>query len=161
MMILSIFTIAISAEETNVVESSGTVFNYTTYTVDGTTMAAITGYVSGNSDFIIPEKIGDYVVCKISSKAFNDNNVITSVVIPNCVTTIEELAFRNCDMLMSVVIPDSVTTIGDCAFENCDQLTDVVIGNSVNYWGGWCFANNPKLTNLTFNEGLVHIGKRT
>lgn len=43
---------------------------------------------------------------------------ITSVNIPNSVTTIGNNAFKNCD-LTSITIPNSVTTIGTDAFMNC------------------------------------------
>jgi hypothetical protein len=39
--------------------------------------------------------------------------------------------FRNCTSLTSVTIPDSVTTIGYYAFDNCTSLTNITIPNSV------------------------------
>ena len=40
-------------------------------------------------------------------------------------------AFRGCSGLTSVTIPDSVTSIGNWAFYGCSGLTSVTIGNSV------------------------------
>ena len=44
---------------------------------------------------------------------------LTSVNIPNSVTSIGESAFANCYDLTSVTIPSSVKSIGDGAFQNC------------------------------------------
>ena len=39
---------------------------------------------------------------------------LTSVTIPNSVTSIGDEAFDGCTSLTSVTIPNSVTSIGDC-----------------------------------------------
>ncbi|MDY6408366.1 MAG: leucine-rich repeat domain-containing protein, partial [Prevotella sp.] len=51
---------------------------------------------------------------------------LTSVAIPNSVTTIGEYAFFGCSGLTSVIIPNSVTTIGEYAFDGCSGLTSVI-----------------------------------
>ena len=56
---------------------------------------------------------------------------LTSINIPNSVTTIGEGAFYGCDSLTSINIPDSVTTIGNCAFACCKSLTSISIPSSV------------------------------
>ena len=57
---------------------------------------------------------------------------------------IGESAFRNCDKLTSVTIPNGVTTIGDWAFSNCGALTSIYIPQSVTYLGDnvWTFSTN-------------------
>ena len=45
--------------------------------------------------------------------------MLTSVTIPDSVTSIEEDAFSGCTRLTSVTIPDSVTSIGEDAFYGC------------------------------------------
>ena len=47
--------------------------------------------------------------------------------------------FSRCSSLTSVTIPNSVTSIGDVAFYNCSGLTSVTIGNSVTSIGVWAF----------------------
>ena len=50
---------------------------------------------------------------------------LTSITIPNSVTSIGQSAFGDCRSLTSVTIPSSVTYIGDVAFALCFNLTSI------------------------------------
>ena len=56
---------------------------------------------------------------------------VTSITIPNSVTSIGSNAFRECVGLTSFTIPNSVTSIGSNAFRDCVGLTSFTIPNSV------------------------------
>ena len=56
---------------------------------------------------------------------------MSSIVIPDGVTSIGSSAFYYCSSLSSIVIPDSVTSIGSSAFYNCSSLSSIVIPNGV------------------------------
>ena len=58
--------------------------------------------------------------------AFSQCSGLTSVTIPNSVTSIGEKAFRDCSGLTSITIPNSVTSIGDYAFFDCSDLTSII-----------------------------------
>ena len=64
---------------------------------------------------------------------------------------LEISAFSSCSKLTSVTIPDSVTSIGTNAFYNCYRLTNVIIGNSVTNIGDGVFTGCTSLSTITVN----------
>ncbi len=82
---------------------------------------------------------------------------LTSIIIPNSVTTIGEGAFKECYNLTSITIPYSVTKIGKTAFFGC-PLTSITIPNSVTTIEegafSWCFG----LTSVTIPYSVTTIG---
>ena len=69
-------------------------------------------------------KAGTRVICDY---AFFRCSGLTSITIPNSVTSIGDHAFVDCSGLTSVAIPNSVTSIGYRAFEGCDGLQSIII----------------------------------
>ena len=94
--------------------------------------------------------IGDY--------AFAGCDALTSITIPNSVTSIGDRAFRNCSSLTSVAIPNSVTSIGERAFGDCSALTSVTIGNSVTSIGHYAFEYCRSLTSVIIPNSVTSIG---
>ena len=114
------------------------------YTVIGATNdVQVEGCAAGpcsSSDVVIPATAVDsgtiYDIKIIGDSAFSEN-ALTSVIIPDSVTSIgADAFFRNA--LTSVIIPESVTTIGGRAFFR-NALTSVIIPDSVTTIGGGCF----------------------
>ena len=87
-----------------------------------------------------PTTIGDSVFYNCTS--------LTSITIPNSVTSLGNASFRQCAVLTSITIPDSVTTIGNSVFAECTGLTSVTIGNSATFIGNSVFNNCENLTNI-------------
>ncbi len=85
-----------------------------------------------------------------NKKLYINNELVTSITIPNGVTAIPSYAFSDCSGLTSVTIPDSVTSIGYEAFYY-SGLTSVTIGNSVTSIGDRAFFYCTELTSITFN----------
>ena len=82
---------------------------------------------------------------------FSGCTSLTSVTIPNSVTSIGYHAFRGCSSLTSVSIGNSVTSIDDFAFENCTSLTSITIPDSVTSIDSYAFCNCTSLTSVTVN----------
>ncbi len=83
---------------------------------------------------------------------------ITSITIPNSVTSIGTNAFYGCRGLTSVTIPNSVISINLSAFNGCTGLTSVTIGNSVTSIGGSAFKDCTGLTSITIPDSVTTIG---
>ena len=83
---------------------------------------------------------------------------LTSVTIPNSVTTIGGSAFSGCSALTSVNIPNSVTTTGGSAFSGCSALTSVTIPNSVTKIDNHTFEYCSTLTSINIPNSVTTIG---
>jgi len=70
---------------------------------------------------------------------------LSSITIPNNVTSIDNNAFQNCNNMSSVTIGEKVSNISSGAFANCQQLTDV-----------FCLAENvPNTASDAFNYSYI------
>lgn len=84
---------------------------------------------------------------------------LTSITIPENITSIGRCAFSGCDGLMNITIPDSVTSIGSAAFEHCSGLTSIVIPDSVTSIDHWAFQYCTGLTSATIGNGVKSISR--
>ena len=119
------------------------------------------------TDVVIPPEINGYQITTISRGSFcsrrygsygdiycEKGNNITSIVIPDTITTIESYAFEY-NNLTNVIIPNSVTKISIFAFDN-NQLTNVILPDSLTTIEDSVFAHN-KLTNITIPDSVTTI----
>ena len=91
------------------------------------------------------------------SNAFIDCGELTSIEIPNSVTTIGIAAFENCSKLTSVDIPNGVTTIPLRAFRGCTKLKNVNIPNSVTKILAFAFQECTELKNISIPNSVEEI----
>ncbi len=99
-----------------------------------------------------------YTVVEVGYLSFSEVKGITSITIPETVTTIAGAAFWE-SSLSEITIPSSVTTIGESAFENTN-LTEIVIPESVLSLGDDMLSLCASLESVTLNNNPTAIPAR-
>ena len=120
--------------------------------------AMVTDYLSGITSIEIAQYYENVPVKVIKAGAFKDER-ISSIIIPNGVTTIESSAFEG-SRIKTIVLPDSVTTIGDDAFKGCAMLRELTLSSGVITIANGAFEGCTALTKITIPDGIEAIGDR-
>lgn len=102
------------------------------------------------------ENIEGKPVTKIGTDAFAYCS-LTSITIPDSVTSIGEYAFDGCKSLASITIPDSVTYIGYSAFDGCRSLASITIPDSVTHISQYAFNGCSSLKSITIPDSVISI----
>ena len=132
--------------------------DYIFYTCEGVNYLIY--YKGDETELVFPESYKGQGYA-IADYFFLDNKLVTSIVIPDCVTAIGMNAFRFCEKLETVVIGSGVKNIASGAFYACNALTSLTIENT----SGWKAdktsitsaeltdtANAAKLFSVTYNN---------
>ncbi len=99
-------------------------------------------YFTYNTQIASFEELQYFIgLSSISNYAFLNCSGLSSIVLPNTVTTIGNFAFEGCSSLTGdLTIPNTVTSIGRCAFEGCSGLSgSLTIPESVATIGEYAF----------------------
>ncbi len=138
------------------------------YTANATEVT-ISGYTGAGGALTIPSSIDGLPVKNIGS-AFNSNTSLSSVTIPNSVTSIGEEAFYYCTGLTSVVVDEANPNYSSVAgvLFNKSQTTLIqypggkiggyTIPSSVTSIGNWAFNYCSGLTSVTIPSSVTSIG---
>ena len=152
------------ADTVHGLESSGYCGDNATYQVsrDGTLTISGSGKIRmpyGVNDFSKIVFAPDSNITSIGKNCFQDCDLITTVILPDTVQTIEDGAFSTCEDLEYVYIPEGVTYIGKGAFYTCDELAYVKVPDSVESIGKEAFDRCPRLIlSVPSNMGKVSKG---
>ena len=104
---------------------------------------------------VIPSEIDGLGVIGVGSNVFSNCSDLTSVTIPDSVTSIGESAFYNCSSLTNVTIGSGVTNIGPYSFSGCSRLTSVEIPNSVTSIGSSAFSGCSGLKDVVVPQYVL------
>lgn len=114
------------------------------------------GYSGNNAEVNIPGNAG---ITAIGRHVFIGKKDVTSVTVPNGVTSIGEYAF-NASGIISMNLPESVTEIGEHAFGNTNSLTEITmpgvqtIGSYAFYQSGITSITLPNV--ITIEDSAFH-----
>lgn len=94
----------------------------------------------------------------IGAGAFENNTVITEVIIPDKVSLVSDRAFAECTSLKKVVFPKNLKTIGEQAFQ-ASRLTELDLSeaNQLTVICSAAFAECKDLVKVMLPEGLVRL----
>ena len=95
-------------------------------------------------------------VTEIKARAFFSCGMLTQFQFTNNITSIGNEAFIS-TAITSISIPDSVTTIGDSCFSRCNKLLTATIGNGVSVLKYGTFNGCNSLQTIKIGNGLTSI----
>ena len=146
------YTLEVHNGNRKIVNKDGYLF----YTYEGVNY--LVNYVGTDTALTLPANYNgeNYVIYQY---AFYKNDNITSVIIPDSVTSIGDYAFDDCDSLTSMTIGNNVKNLGDSSFAGCSSLTSVMISDSVRSIGKDAFNSCSDLTNVTIGDSVTNIGE--
>ena len=142
-------------------ESAGIYYNITgDNTVEVTYSDRDNNTYSGSVS--IPETVTnngtEYSVTKIGEYAFQ-GSAVTSVSMPECITSIGQYACNECGSLETVVLPTNLDDFsGWCIFRNCRNLKNIAIPENVTEIPNGTFINCSSLAAITIPQGVSEIG---
>lgn len=125
------------------------------FTPDNT--AVIVRYKGTAADVTIPSRYKGKPVTMIDHAAFY-NSAVTSVTIPDSVTSIRDSAFVFCSQLTNISIPNSVTAIGSFAFDGCTKLESITLPSSLSTIQSYAFYNCGNLKTIRIPVSVTSIG---
>ena len=133
-----------------------------TYTLNADHTATVANYDNNTPDGVIdiPDTVisggQTYTVTAIDHAAFS-NSAVTSVTIPDSVTSIHDVSFFNCSQLTNISIPNSVTYIGYSAFNSCTSLKSITLPSSLSTISRALFSGCSQLTTIHIPDSVSSI----
>lgn len=124
-----------------------------------------TQYYASNSlaSYHIPKELKTVSITDITRLgrgAFCNCRFLTSISLPNSLTSIDSYAFYGCSSLEGISVANNVTSIGEYVFANCRSLTSVELGAGFSNIGEGAFLGCIELKNIFIPSGVTDIGER-
>lgn len=125
--------------------------------IPNNTAVIVKKYNGTAADVTIPSHYKGKPVTMIDHAAFHDS-AVTSVTIPDSVTSIPDDAFAFCSQLTNISIPNSVTFIGFSAFNSCTSLKSITLPSSLSTIQSTAFYNCGNLETIRIPVSVTFIG---
>ena len=93
---------------------------------DGT--VEIFSYNGSAVELVVPAELDGHKVSAIGDCAFEGNEAIEKLTLPEGITSIGGNAFYGCFYLYEIALPESLTEIGAWAFADCYFLSEIILG---------------------------------
>ncbi len=115
----------------------------------------LVGYKGAATELTLPTD-SNY---SIYSNAFEENENLTSIIIPENVSVIGAYAFVGCSNLANLILKNGITEIGVYAFYGCDALKKVVVRSQVKKIWNIAFGSLDNLEEVYLLTGVQEIGE--
>lgn len=126
--------------------------------IDGLPVTAIGEHGLAGLQKVTSIKLPD-TITTIGKQAFSYNTALESINIPENVRIIPDEAFMNCMSLGNVEIPAKVMSIGVRAFYGCRKITEINLPNSVESLGEMAFADCQGLAKINIPSRINKLEK--
>lgn len=111
------------------------------------------------AEVVIPYKTSEGYVRNIGANVFANDEKITRVVVPSCVTIIGDNAFYNCENLQIVNLNYGVSKLNSACFMGCENLSDINLLDSIDFIGDSAFEDCMNLIDLRLPWSLTQINE--
>ena len=111
-----------------------------------------------DTEIVIPSTYNSYPVLEIGDGAFRNCTTITSISIPDSVTTIGASVFYGCTSLENVTIPDSITKIGEGSFMRCSSLETIDLPYNLTKVSSYLFEQCTSLKSIVIPDNVSYVG---
>ena len=98
-------------------------------------------------------------VTTICQGAFYSSTYLAEAHIPNSVQVIGDVAFCYCPRLKEINLPEGLTRIGEQSFCMCDSITEIIIPNTVHEIADWAFRDCKLVNKIKISDNATSIGE--
>ena len=120
----------------------------------------VEGYVGTNPNLVIPESYNDIPITSIEILAFEKNDTIENISIPNTIKLIRHGAFNRVSSLQRIIIPSSVIELEDFLFTDSQSISYIGFesNSELECIGEYAFAMAPELITVELPASIEVIG---
>lgn len=142
------------AAETKPAEETKPNFKYDVLSED---TVVITKYLGDETLVFVPERLDGKVVSAIGESAFQGNDSVEQIVLPQGIEVIESQAFKDCSGLQYVVMGTELESIGQDAFSYCSSLKELRLPEGMTVIDLCICAYCPSLEKVVIPQSMEEI----